>query len=53
MTDSNAPGELVGLTVRVTPDLRKRLRIHAASEGREIQAIVAEAVEDYLRSRES
>jgi predicted transcriptional regulator len=53
MTDRNAPDRLVGLTVRVTPDLRKRLRIAAASEDREIQAIVAEAVEDYLRTRAS
>lgn len=45
------PAELVMLNVRVSPDLRKRLRMAAVTEEREIQEIVTEAVETYLAAR--
>jgi predicted transcriptional regulator len=40
--------EKVAVTVRVHPDLRRRLRIAAAEQNRELQDIVAEAVSEWL-----
>jgi predicted transcriptional regulator len=38
----------VAVTVRLHPDLRRRLRIAAAEQDRELQEIVAEAVSTWL-----
>jgi predicted transcriptional regulator len=45
--------KMVGLHIRVSPDLRRRLRIAAASDDRDIQQIVTDAVEEYLKARGS
>jgi len=40
--------EKVAMTVRLHPDVRRRLRIAAAEQDREIQEIVAEAITEWL-----
>lgn len=40
--------EKVSMTVRVHPDIRRRLRIAAAEDERELQDIIAEAIDDWL-----
>jgi predicted transcriptional regulator len=40
--------EKVAMTIRLDPDIRRRLRIASAEKDREIQDIVAEAVTEWL-----
>jgi len=51
-TDSSPPGgqpdDKVPLTIRVPGDLRRRLRIAAAQQDREMQDIAAEALTAWL-----
>jgi predicted DNA-binding protein len=43
----------VTLSVRITPDLRRRLKIAAANAGTDIQTFVTEAVEKRIQEQES
>ena len=44
--------ELVMLCVRVTPSLRRRLKLVAASSGRPVQALAAEALDAVCRQHD-
>ena len=45
---AKAEPDRVSLGIRITPQLRRRLKIAAATEGRDVQAVVITAVETYL-----
>lgn len=50
MSDENpSPEEKVPMTFRVGVDLRRRLRIAAAEQDRELQDIAAEALDAWLK----
>ncbi len=42
---------LVTLAVRISPELRRRVRVHCAEMGSDIQDVVREALEEYLKKR--
>lgn len=49
MKKPGATPDAVVVSVKMTRELRKRLRIQAAGEERDLQVIVAEAIEAYLK----
>ena len=52
-SDAEVAGqELVMLCVRVTPSLRRRLKLVAASSGRPVQALAAEALDAVCRQHD-
>jgi predicted HicB family RNase H-like nuclease len=46
-------GELVSLSIRVPPDLRKELKVAAAQEGVPINDLVVQLIQNYLVARPS
>ncbi len=40
------------ISMNITPELKMRLKIQAAKEGRDVSSIIIEIIEEYLRKHE-
>ncbi len=51
MATKKAPPKKKPRMIYLLPDLDRRLRVHAAEQGRPISVVVSDAVEAYLKAK--